>query len=787
MAVSCPALVSDLPYLLGAEPGSWTTVLGAALASVIVLAAICWLRPDWMLRAFLWLLTHTIYRVRVLGAEHLPAQGGALLVCNHVSYIDWLLLLAAQPRFIRFVIFAGYARKWGLRHLLRWAGAIPIDGAGGPRAIVKSLRRASDALAAGELVCIFAEGRLTRTGFMLPFHRGFEQIVKNVTAPIIPVCLDQVWGSIFSYYGKRLIWKLPNEIPYHVTVAFGQPLPADTKAADVRQAIQTLSADCAIARADRRKPVHRQFVRMAARHPFRPCVADSINKGKDLNYGKTLAGAVCLANALRPLVGDEPMLAIWLPPGIAGVLANLAVALLGKTSVNLNYSSSPEVVQSALRQCGSKHVLTVSRFTHRVKLDPVPGVELIDLEEILKHKITAFQRLRAYLAAVLLPGVILERWLLGLRSHQLEDLATIIFSSGTTGEPKGVMLTHGNVAANAESMIQATGINHLDRLLGVLPFFHSFGYTVTLWAPLQVGASTVYHADPRQAKEIGELCRKYRCTVYLSTATFLRFCLKKCDPKDFESVRILVCGAEKLPQSLAKDFQEKFGVLPLEGYGCTELAPAAAANTPDVELDGYHQICNKPGSIGQPLPGIAARIVHPETMQPLPVGEEGLLLMRGANVMKGYLGKPEMTAKVILEGWYVTGDMGRIDENGFITLTGRLSRFAKVGGEMVPLERIEEALHEVLGTSERVCAVTCVPDEARGERLVVFYQEARLAELQLEIPSWLSKLSGQGLPNLWVPSQRDFYPVHELPLLGSGKLDLKRVKDLALEVACRGK
>jgi acyl-[acyl-carrier-protein]-phospholipid O-acyltransferase/long-chain-fatty-acid--[acyl-carrier-protein] ligase len=756
------------------------------LAALAALVAVGLLRPYWLLRAFLWLLTHTVYRVRALGAANVPARGGALLVCNHVSYIDWLLLLAAQRRFIRFVMFAGYARKWGLRHLVRWAGVIPIDGAGGPRAIVKSLRRASDALARGELVCIFAEGRLTRTGFMLPFHRGFEQIVKNCAAPIIPVCLDQVWGSIFSYYHNRLIWKLPNEIPYHVTVAFGPALPADTRAADVRQAIQSLSADCAIARADRRKPVHRQFVRMAAHHPFRPCLADSTSKGRDLNYGKTLAGAACLARALCPVLGDDPMIGIWLPPGIAGALANIAVGLLGKTSVNLNYSSSPEVVQSALRQSGSRHVLTAGRFTHRVKLDPGPGVESIDLEEILK-KITTFQKFRAYLAAILLPGFVLERWVLGLRGHKLDDLATIIFSSGTTGEPKGVMLTHGNIAANAESMIQATGINHLDRLLGVLPFFHSFGYTVTLWAPLQVGASAVYHADPRQAKEIGELCRTYRCTVYLSTATFLRFCLKKCEPKDFESIRILVCGAEKLPQSLAQSFKEKFGVLPLEGYGCTELSPAAAANMPDVELDGYRQVCNKPGTIGQPLPGVAARVVNPETMQPLPVGEEGLLLIRGPNVMKGYLGKPEMTAQVIRDGWYVTGDMGRIDSDGFITLTGRLSRFAKVGGEMVPLERVEEVLHEVLGTGERVGAVTCVPDESRGERLVVLYLELKLAETGLAVPAWLSKLNGQGLPNLWVPSPRDFYPVPEMPLLGSGKLDLKRVKDLATEMASRAK
>ena len=220
-----------------------------ALALAVGFLLVCWLRPMLLVRALLWLLTHTVYRVRVLGRENVPAKGGALLVCNHISYIDWLLLLAAQRRFIRFVIFAGFTKKWGLRYLLRWAGAIPIDGAGGPRAIVKSLRRASDALAKGELVCIFAEGRLTRTGFMLPFHRGFEQIAKRSQAPVIPVCLDHVWGSIFSYEGGKFFWKWPQQIPYPVCVAFGAPLPPTASAFQVRQAIQELSADCSIARA----------------------------------------------------------------------------------------------------------------------------------------------------------------------------------------------------------------------------------------------------------------------------------------------------------------------------------------------------------------------------------------------------------------------------------------------------------------------------------------------------------------------------------------------------------
>jgi acyl-[acyl-carrier-protein]-phospholipid O-acyltransferase/long-chain-fatty-acid--[acyl-carrier-protein] ligase len=593
--------------------------------------------------------------------------------------------------------------------------------------------------------------------------------------PIVPVCLDHVWGSVFSYSGGKILWKWPQELPYPVQVAFGEPLPPSTSAAEVRLAIQKLSADCAIVRSAWRRPVHRQFVRTAARHPFRPCISDSASM-QQLNYAKTLAGAMLLARQLRPILGNEKMVGVWMPPSVGGALANIALALLGKTTVNLNYTSSPEVVGSAIRQCGIRHVLTSRAFTGRgVKLpDPDRAVYLEDF----RKNISEGQKLRAVLTVLCLPGFVLDRWVLGLSHHRMDDLATIIFSSGSTGEPKGVMLTHQNIMANAESMIQTIDVKKSDVVLGILPFFHSFGYTVTLWVPLQVGASTVYHHDPRQAKEIGELCGSHRCTIFLTTPTFLRFFLRRCEAGDFASLRVLMCGAEKLPQKLAREFVEKFGVLPLEGYGCTELSPAAAANVPDIEANGSKQIGNKPGTIGQPLPGVAARIVHPETYQALPIGQEGLLLICGANVMKGYLGKPELTAQSIRDGWYVTGDIAKFDEDGFLMITGRLSRFAKVGGEMVPLEKLEEEMHGILGTSERLVAVAAVPDEKRGERLVVLHLELN----GVDVRQICERLSTKGLPSLWVPGERDFFQVNELPILGSGKLDLKRLKDIALEM-----
>lgn len=781
------AVLDAAPPCLGQAPTGfgtglfWPILAVMAGLALIAFLYLCWFHPLVPLRWLVWLITHTVYRIRVHGRENIPASGPALLVCNHISYNDWMFLIGAQRRFIRFVIFAGWAKKWGLRHFLKWARVIPVDGdVVSPRAIVQALRTAGDALAAGELVCIFAEGALTRTGFMLPFHRGFEQIVKRCPAPIIPVCLDQVWGSIFSYRGGKVIWKWPQELPYPVSISFGAAMPPTTTAAEARLTIQKMSADCALARSSKRLPVHRQFVRMAARYPFKPCFIDTMRNGLVLSQAKVLAGAMCLAGRLRPLLGDAPMVGVWLPPGVGAAVTNIALALLGKTAVNLNYTSSDDYVRSAVRQCNLRHVLTSVLFLKHKRLDPGPGVELIHLEDFRKE-ITKFQLFRAYLTVVLSPGWILDRWVLRLGKHGPDDLATVIFSSGSTGEPKGVMLTHRNIAANAQSMIQVIDLRSSDRLLGVLPFFHSFGYTVTFWAPLQVAASAVFHTDPRQAKEIGELCRKYQCSLFLSTATFLRFYLRRCEADDFKSLRILVCGAEKLPPSLAQEFEQKFGVLPMEGYGCTELSPAVTTNIPDQEISGVRQVCNKIGTIGQPLPGVAARVVNPDTYEPRPHGQEGLLLIYGANVMKGYLGRDELTREVIRDGWYVTGDMAKIDPDGFVTITGRLTRFAKIGGEMVPLEKIEDDLHDVMQTTERVLAVASIPDERRGERLIVLH-----LPLNGTTPRMLSqRLSEKGLPNLWIPGERDFFLVSEMPVLGSGKLDLLRVKAMALERAKR--
>jgi acyl-[acyl-carrier-protein]-phospholipid O-acyltransferase/long-chain-fatty-acid--[acyl-carrier-protein] ligase len=396
----------------------------------------------------------------------------------------------------------------------------------------------------------------------------------------------------------------------------------------------------------------------------------------------------------------------------------------------------------------------------------------------------------------------------------LDDLATVIFSSGSTGDPKGVMLSHYNIGSNVEQLEQVFGLGHRDSFLGILPFFHSFGFTGTFCLPAVLGTGVVYHPNPLEAKAIGPLVRDYQLTFLLATPTFLQLYLRGCSAEDFGSLRVVMTGAEKLPERLAAAFEEHFGICPLEGYGCTECAPVVAVNTRDFRSAGFRQIGAKRGKIGHPLPGVSVRIVNPENPlsgEMLPPGQPGLMLVSGPNVMLGYLGKPEKTAEVLLgdllpsnEGrmdsplpvtqtqsdpstrsnalshkpssakWYVTGDVAAIDEDGFLQITDRLSRFSKIGGQMVPHIKIEEKLHELAGATEQTFIVAGVPDEKKGERLVVLH---KLTGEKLAL--CLEKLAQCDLPNLWKPRADQFFPIENLPLLGTGKLDLRKVTELA--------
>jgi acyl-[acyl-carrier-protein]-phospholipid O-acyltransferase / long-chain-fatty-acid--[acyl-carrier-protein] ligase len=744
--------------------------LWASVGTLAALAYILWLLPDSLLRLLLWIAAHTIYRLDLKGQQMIPARGGALLTPNHSSWVDAVLLIVVTDRPIRFLMFRGVYEHPLIKPFAKMLKIIPIASDQGPREMIHSLREASDALRNGEVVCIFPEGEITRIGQMLPFRRGFERIIKGIDVPIVPVNIDGIWGSIFSFSGGRFLWKWPKAIPYPVRITFGKPLPPTSTAPEVRRAVQELSVEAFQRRRRYMQPLTRSFIRAARRNPRRFAMADG--RTPKLTFGESLIRAIFLARRLRPRWRDQKMVGVLLPPSIPGALVNWAALLLGKVPINLNYTSSNESLASCAKQCELKTVVTSRQFLEKVPLE-VPG-EVIFAEDLALDP-GFLEKITALLAAKLLPARWLERFLGVSQSPTLDDTATVIFSSGSTGEPKGVVLSHFNLASNVEQLEQVFHLHDGDSILGILPFFHSFGFTGTLCLPPLAGIGVVFHVSPLDAQAIGALVSKYSVTMLLSTPTFLNSYTRRIPPEAFGSLRIVMAGAEKLPDRIAQAFEDHFGIRPLEGYGCTECSPVVAVNTYDFRAAYFRQVGAKRGTIGHPLPGIAVQMVDPETNELLPVDKPGLLLVNGPNVMVGYLNRPDKTAEVLKEGWYNTGDIATQDEDGFLRITDRLSRFSKIGGEMVPHVRVEEKLHELIGADGQVLAVTAIPDEKKGERLAVVHT---LKEDVLK--DCLEKLSKSDLPALWKPRPDQFIYVEKLPYLGTGKLDLRKLREIAL-------
>jgi acyl-[acyl-carrier-protein]-phospholipid O-acyltransferase / long-chain-fatty-acid--[acyl-carrier-protein] ligase len=747
--------------------------LTSSLLTVFATVYVCWLQPDSLMRLVLWLLTHSVYRIRVVGRDNIPERGGALFVSNHMSFVDALLLIASTDRRIRFLMEEELYERRFIKPFARMMRVIPISTRQSPRALIHALREATRSIQDGRVVCIFAEGQITRIGQLLPFRKGFERIMKNVAAPIIPVNLDRVWGSVFSYHKGKIFWKMPRLSFQPITVSFGKPMPGQSTSEAVRQAVQELATDAYVYRKPDQSPLQRTFIRRVRQHPFRFAVADGLNP--KVSYLGLFVRSIFLARLLRPRWGQQKMVVLLLPPSVAGAAANIAVLLAGKIPVNLNYTLSQPVLESCIAQCQIETILTSRQFLEKVKVT-VPESSVF-LEDLAVHK-TRGRLLVALLQALFLPAGWLQKGLGSRGGRSVDDLATIIFSSGSTGDPKGVMLSHHNIRSNLDGMSQVFTVTRQDRILGILPFFHSFGFTGTLWLPLVTGMGAVYHPNPLDSRVIGGLAAKFRATILLATPTFLQGYVRRCNPEDFGSLRYVMVGAEKLSDRLSAAFEDRFGIRPMEGYGCTECSPIVTVNVRDFRAPGFYQVGQKRGRIGHPLPGISVQIVDPDTGAPLPIGSAGLLLIKGPNIMQGYLNRPEKTAEVLKDGWYTTGDLATLDSDGFLTITDRLSRFSKIGGEMVPHVKVEEALQTLLGLPETHFAVTGVPDERKGERLVVLHTvpEEKLKEVQ-------TGLATSGLPNLWVPRSNAFFKVEKIPVLGTGKLDLRAIREQAVALA----
>ncbi len=716
-------------------------------------------------------LVRCFYRVTVLGINNLP-EGGFLLLPNHISWVDAIVLQLACPRPIRYIIDQEFYCKPTLRPLLRLVGCIPIDA----RHSHSAIRAATEKIAEGEIVCLFPEGQLERAGTLLRLQRGYELIARHANALVVPAWLDQLWGSIFSFQGGRFFTKFPKRIPYPVTIAFGKPLKAEAAdIASVREELLKLGEFCFSRRPSLDRHLAEECVRGLKRKPFATAVIDGTDHSK-LSRAKLLGAAAALSRHLRKEFSDE-RIAIVLPASKGSMLANLAVTLAGKVPVDLNFTIGRAANESCCKRANLRVAISATQFMERVKDFPWPEhvLKLDELMPRIKRQIIVW-----WMMSFPVPTRLLLR-LLKIPKAGGHAEAVLLFTSGTTGDPKGVVISHRNVVGNVSQFRQLLDATKHDAILASLPFFHTFGSTVTLWYPLIEGVRIVTYPNPLEAAKNAALIERYKLTLLLATPTFLRGYLRKVEPDNLRSLRLVITGAEKLPLDLAKNFEERFKQRVFEGYGLTETSPVVSVNLPEPQptKPGEHvQLSSRLGSVGKMAPGIAAEIREPETDRRLSLHETGMLWLRGVNIFEGYLHDPKRTAEVLQDGWLRTGDLGRLDEDGFLYIEGRLSRFSKIGGEMVPHEAIESKIVDLLGFSgrdERPIAIMGVQDEAKGEALVL------LSAVDIDLAELRKKIHEAGVPNLWVPKR--VQRVDSIPVLASGKLNLKKCQEYAAENA----
>lgn len=744
-----------------------------AIPTAAVCAYVIVLLPENLLRFFLGVIARFFYRVHGEGKERIPREGGVLLLPNHISYMDAVILQLACPRPIRFLVYDSIYHHKYLNWLMKLLRAIPVS----PRRARSALDKAMEALQAGEVVCIFPEGALTRTATLLKINRGYEVIADKMNVPLIPVWLENLWGSIFSYYGAKYFWKWPKSLPYHAWVFFGPPLePQNNSPEEVRRQLYDLGERAFSARPELKSHVGYEALRGLKQRFFHPIITDAYRNGQTLKGGKLLAVGLTLAMWLRKNV-PEKRVGVVLPPGVGATLVNLACAFADKTPVNLNFTAGRDAIQSSISTAQVRTVITAQAMVDRLKDFPWPE-QRYDLTQIMQC-LPKSTMVRWLLKSILLPSSAL-RWLAGVPSVGDRAEAGLLFTSGSAGAPKGVVLSHRNILANTAQIGAIFAQTRIESILGCLPIFHSFGYTVTHWWPIFGGPKVVTYTSPLETQKIVEVLEKYHVSLIITTPTFLRGYLRKAEPRQLKSVKFIVTGAEKLPLDLADMFEKHFQIPVCEGYGMTEATPVVSTNLPNhppTIKNPEGVLCRRAGSVGRLLPGMSISIRHPETGRELSIFESGMVWLKGANIFDGYLNDEQRTQQVMEKGWYKTGDIGRIDEDGFLYIEGRLNRFSKIGGEMVPHQTVEQKIIEAAGLradaeQPQICVVG-VPDETKGEALVL------LTSLPIDLKELRSKLLEMGLTNLWIP--KSIKKVDAIPVLATGKLDIQACQKLAAQ------
>lgn len=674
-----------------------------------------------------------VYRLQVLAS---PVKAdGIIYVVNLISSMQILSLFLKLPENTVFVLPQSSNKRW-----YKYFADV-VDAKQHKDIIALHLN--------GCPICFFPEGQPSQLGHMHSFHTEFIELLAQLAGRVQPIYTARFNKKNWLYAG--------------VTI------PVTKHSWKIRQALQQTSAQLFHEAIGYQEVLSTVFIRTAKRLWWRPWLADST--GKNLTFLKALTGALVFQRWLDKNASRQNRIGILLPATTTAAIINIATLLSGRVPINLNFTAGLSVCESSARQANARMILTSRAFLN--KLDWQQTSNMVFLEDVAKG-LKPGLKIISLLKALFVPGCILryfarKRWL------SADDVATVLFSSGTTGIPKGVMLTHRQLLANIASAFSVVDINGKDRFLGILPLFHSFGFLATLCAPMKIGYRVVYHPNPLDAKTIGQLAQEHGTTCLITTPTFCRTYIERIEAEQFKSLKTVITGAEKLPGPLAQRFKDKFGVTVFEGYGCTELGPAVAVNQADVvQGDQTLQTGHKPGTIGHPMPGVAVKIVDENTGKALGVDKPGMLMVQSAATMQGYLDRPDLTAEAMKQGWYTTGDIAQIDDGGFIKIVDRLARFSKIGGEMVPHLRLETLIAELIGEGQAM--VTAVPDKKKGESLVVL-----LLQDALDPDALYHKLQAADLPKLWLPKKEHILTVEVLPVTGTGKLDLRQAKQIAVQ------
>ncbi|MDD3153569.1 MAG: AMP-binding protein [Victivallaceae bacterium] len=740
---------------------------GAVIVFVLILP---FLAPYKTLQILVSLLRHTIYTVKAYGEDNIPAEGPVLLLSNHVSIFDALMIVGTTHRRIHFMMHEDFFRMKFFNSFFRRLGVIEVPGGMKPKRLAAFLEQTKDILRKGEIVCVFPEGGVSGNGLILDFKKGINRMLpEDIDVPVIPIRLGMLWGSLFNFDKGKLRFIMPRCFPFPVSVSIGHRVSPELTPFQLRQLISEMGADAECEGFPGEVPLHYNFARRAKRHKRHSSFIDF--GGKHPHDFEILVKALVLSRRIRALDGhNSEYIGVLLPNCTTAAAVVLAVLYADRTPAILNFTAGEIARNAAIAKASLRTIITSRAFLQKLGIEPTP--EMVILEDLAKT-IPASEKHQAIFCALVMPTGMLMKKYSPLSCHDTDRQAVLLFSSGSTGMPKGIMLTHHNLNSNFFSFWRIINWTPKDRTVGNLPLFHAYGFMIGMALPAVSGTPVVYIPNPIDAAGVCKLVETEKPTLLMATPTFIQHYMRKLKPHQFDSLRMVITGAEKLREDISRKFKEMTGLPIVEGFGCTELSPIVCINLSS-SVFTLGRESGKPDSVGAPLPGIHVKIVDPETNEECQPGVPGLMLVKGALVMKGYLNDPEATAKVIDHGYYNTGDIASMSPDGYISITGRLSRFSKIAGEMVPHELVEKAINEVLESEERCVAVCGVSDPNRGEKLMVFYSLDTL-----EPPRMIEVLREKKIPNLWIPKAADFHKIDHLPLLGAGKLDIQKINAIA--------